>query len=733
MKFFQQVKVPVNYTLVDSPRKLSYLAEELSRTSLFAFDIETTHPTVKSKDKVREYLKVNPVQVAGIAFAWDRNEEQPVWAPGKAAYVPLLNRDETPFWRTRQDSVLRVLKEVLENDKPKVAHNAKFDVSELAKILKIFTKNVKFDTMLAHAILDEDKRTSSHALKSDFDKKGNVLKKGCADTYLSIQGSAFKEDLGDALVHYDPNWRRYSKVPMDIIYPYACADADMTLSLVFPFLKMLEEEELVWVFQNIVMPLQHSIMLLELHGAPLNIPKAQHVEKEQNKIMEELTPVIHEIAGKEFLISSNDQLGKVIFDELGLSGGMRNKRGGWIVDSDMLKKIDHPIVDPILKYRRALKIQSTYATAALHLVKEVTGDIGWIHPTYWLDSATGRLKCQDPNLTNLPRPDNGGDIVKSMYQCAEDYRILFKDFSQIELRVIAHESNEPVWVDGFNAGHDMHAAMAHKVFKLDCEVNEVAKKYKEKRSQAKAINFGIAFGESEYSLAESLKITFEEAHDLIHKDYFGTAPVLKRWIDDTHKQAERIGYVTNMFGRRRHLEDAQILIPQSVKWPIKEERPNCYRRCAAPYQLDIAFEDLHVVSTEQLKLQIRSKRLTKYFKCCDCKYLKSCFINSEVRYLESKKSRALRQSVNSVIQGGAADMTSLCLIEITKRMQEHNLRSNPILYIHDEIGCYTHVQDLEKAERIMEDVMTNWIRGVTNFRVPVLTDTEIVRCWGDKK
>jgi DNA polymerase-1 len=292
--------------------------------------------------------------------------------------------------------------------------------------------------MLAHAILDEDRRTSSHALKSDFDKNGNMTKKGCADLYLNTEGSQFKEDLGLALTHFDPMWRRYSKVPLDILYPYACADADLTLSLVFPFMEMMREEGLLHVFQEIVMPLQHAIMLLELHGAPLNIPKARQVEAEQRKIMEDLTPKIHELAGGSFNIASPEKLGQILFVDMGLEGGKKTKHGKWVVDADTLGKIDHPIGEPVLKYRKAQKIQSTYATSSLQLVREITdnGEIGWVHPTYWLDSATGRLRCQDPNLTNLPRPENGGDIVKGMWACPPGYRILFKDFSQIELRVI---------------------------------------------------------------------------------------------------------------------------------------------------------------------------------------------------------------------------------------------------------------------------------------------------------
>jgi DNA polymerase I-like protein with 3'-5' exonuclease and polymerase domains len=507
----------------------------------------------------------------------------------------------------------------------------------------------------------------------------------------------------------------------------------MTLSLMFVFSKLLKDENLEWVFQNIVMPLQHNVMLLEMHGAPLNIPKARQVEFEQTQIMRTLEPVIHSLAGKQFLVSSTEQLGKVLFEDLQLPGGSRNKKG-WIVDAEVLKNITHPIVEPVLQYRRAQKISSTYATAALELVEEVSDDgkVGWVHPSYYLDSATGRLKCSDPNLTNLPRSENGGDIVKGMWEGSEDYRFVFMDESQIELRVIAHESGEPSWLEGFHAGYDMHAAMAKLVWKLPCTVDEVKTLYKDKRSSAKAVNFGIAYGESEYSLAQKLGITYEEAYHLVNVDYFGAAPVLKKWIDWVHSHAEAYGWVQNMFGRRRHLPDAQIVVPNGLPWPDKSNRPQCYRQGVAPYMIGVDPTDLYNVTGDQLKQLIGTHKQTRFFKCSGCAHLRSCFINSEVKYLEGKKARAMRQSVNTIIQGGAADMTSLALVWITQELQNAGLRSRPILYIHDEIGCYTHVDDVEPVKRIMEDCMTTRLQRFTNFRVPLLIDAATVKCWGDK-
>ncbi len=734
--FFSNLKIPTTYVLIDTPRKLSWLYDTLVnlKTGVFSFDIETTDATVKSAEKIRGYKKTAKINVAGVSFAWGRDKEELVWKPGNAAYVPLIDSNDGYFWKGRHTNVIDCLKQIFSLGHLKVAHNGKFDTSRLLKYLGIEVVNFLFDTMLAHCLIDEERIECSHALKSSFDERGNIIKKGLVDVFLDLSGSDFKKDLDPALDFYDPGYRRFHKVPLDILYPYGCADSDFTLSLYFIFKRLLEKEGLIWAFNNIVMPLQEAIKQLEMHGCPLNIEKARTVEKEQLSIMLEEEKKIHELAGREFLVSSSEQLGVIIFDELGFAlQGKRNKRG-WVVDSDILKNIDHPIVEHVFKYRRASKINSTYVTAALERMEEVTGGgkIGWVHPDIFLDSLTGRLKCRDPNLTNLPRKENDGDIVKSIWECEDDYVFIFKDFSQMELRCLAHCSLEPSWVEGFNLGHDMHSAMALKIFNLDCEVAEVEKLYKTERSRAKTINFSIAYGKTIQSLAQTLGMTYEEAEKFIVEDYFGAAPVLKNWVDSVHEFAKKNLHVYNIFGRIRHLPDAGLDIPNYVKWPEKSETPECYRLTASPEALGINNDDIFEVDESKLKQQLSVKKLHGFKKCVSCKYLRSCFINGRIRHLVGRRNQALRQSVNSIIQGTAADMSSLALINITRCMHQHKVRSKPVLYIHDEIGCYTHKDDVEKAEKIMEYCMTERLRKITNFAVPIVTDTKIVKCWGDK-
>lgn len=733
MAFFDKIEVPKSYHLLDTPKKFSWVIDRLLSSPEFSYDIETTHATLSNKDIQREYNKGGNVKIAGIAFSWGRSGYNGKWSYGNAAYLPLITKDEFPFWGRHQDSVIKYLRMVLESDIPKVAHNGKFDSRELFRRLGIRTKNLAFDTMLAHALIDEEGVECSHALKSDFSKDGKIIKLGISDKFIDTGSSVFKKDLGDALLHFDKDYRRYHKVPLDTLYPYACADADLTLTLRFILAELLEKENLRWVFDNVTMPLSHAIMLLEIHGVPLNINQARRVEREQKEIMDKSALEVQRLVGKEFNVGSPAQLGAVLYEDLGLEGGEKNKNG-WSVDAEAIERLNHPVKVPLAEYRRAQQIQSTYATPALELMEEITdgGKIGWVHPNIFLDAVTGRLKCKDPNLTNLPRAKNGGEIVKGMWEGSEDYRFVFADFSQMELRVTAHCSQEPSWMGGFIRDEDMHAATAKAVFNLDCAVEEVDKLFPNQRSYAKSINFGILYGESIYALSQKLGISYEEAEKLVMVDYFGAAPVLKSWIDFVHDFASQNGYVLNMFNRRRHLPDAMIVPPEGVQKPKFEDRPECYAKGPRLYDLDVLPEDLYNVDDAKISQLIKERKLTKNFKCMSCPFRQSCFVNSEVRYQVQKKNRALRQSVNSIIQGSAADMSSTSLIWITDELRRNSLRSAPILYIHDEIGCYCHVQDVEATLKIMDDCMVDRLVKYTGFSIPLKTDAKVVKCWGDK-
>ena len=731
--FFSDLKIPSTYYRVDTYKKLAWVHQELLASKCFAFDIETNHPTTDSDERVKEWQASESQElICGVGYAWGRTQVETPWKPGTAAYIPLTRSDDTPYWGQRQNAVQKLISEIQVCPVPKVAHNGKFDCSKFLKFWGVDTQAFDFDTMLAHSLVDEETLVSRHALKSKFDAKGKITGLGMSDAYLELGASEFKRDLDDALKHYDPALKRYSCVPLDILHPYGCADADMTLSLMLVMQELLDAEGLTWNFHNIMMPLQRRLMLMEMHGVPLDIANAKQVEASQTQILDALTTEVQALTGQVFNVGSTQQLGKVLFEDMGLPGGRKNKQG-WVTDAEALEELDHPVKGPLLKYRRADHIRGTYATGSLEHVQELTHDgvIGWIHTDYYMPSKTGRLRSRYPNLSQLPKSENDGDIVKGMFACPPDYRFIFMDESQIELRVAAHLSNEPVWVEGFNQGYDMHSAMAHRIYNLPCSIEEVKALYKEQRSAVKEINFGILYGRSVYALSKLLNISEEDAWNLINVEYFGTAPILKQWIDDTHAFAMEEGYVNTIFNRRRHLPDAQIQDIRGMPWPSDSVRPSCYRQGPYLKGLDIDLADVYDMPDYQIKEKMRA-RGTQFTHCMGCPYTKSCIINRERKYLASKRAEALRQAVNSPVQGSAVEMVSLCAVWIGDELERQGLDSRPILHIHDELCCYAHTSCVSQTIEVMRYFMEDYLREYTHFSVPLVVDTKVCQRWGEK-
>jgi len=734
--FFNKQTTPRSYHLINNPKKLSWLRNELLNCSELAFDIETNHPTSKArKVKVPEGFKE---VLSGISFSWNyqegtiRKSAKPWWRPGTAAYVPIHTSDDAPFWKGRQQKVMEVIQDILASPVSKAAQNGKFDVRKLAELEDMRVVNFDFDVMLAHILLDEERLVSSHALKSDHSQAGKMVKLGMADAYLDTTSSQFKDDLTTALEFYDPKWKRYSKVPLDILYPYGCADSDLVLALKSVFQPMLEEEGLTWVFNTLSMPLTNELAMMELHGVPVLLDVAKKVIEEQGAVMQDMEKLIHQLCGRLFKIGSDKELGNVLFNEMGLPG-KKNENHQWVTDADAIRALEHPVAEPVLKWKRAQKILSSYAVPALENVQEITneGKVGWVHPNFYAATVTGRLTMSNPTLNVLPRPENGGDVVKSMYAGGSDYRFIFKDYSQIELKVGAHLSQEPVWIEGFRNGHDMHSAMAQRIWHRDCAIEMIKELHSSSRSNAKTVNFGIIYGMTIYALAEKLGITVEEAQQIVD-DYFGAAPVLKAWIDATHEFATANGYVTSMFGRRRHLPDAQLVVPDAPDKPPYRSRPGCFMNGPNLAGLYLELEDLERISPYDLGVKIRQTGRDFLFKCAECHCVYSCIANREVRKLRGAYNRAMRQSVNAPIQSSAADMTSLAMVLVNGELRRCRLDALAIMNTHDEIAVYSHTSCIEESCRIMDYYMINYMTELFSFSVPLSVDTAIVYCMAEK-
>ena len=738
--FFKQLNTPSTYFLIDTPKKLSWLVDQLLVAKEFAYDIETDHPTSKSEKVPKQW----DTKLGGIAFAWGRDKVTRPWTPGLSAYIPIIKSNGEPYWKDKQQAVLDQIKRVLESDIPKIAHNGKFDNRELLLLNGIRVKNFTFCTYLAHAILDEDRVTCFHRLKSTRNAQGEITTLGVSDAYLDLQNFDFKGELDDALEHYDPVFKRYTKVPLDVLAPYGCADTDLTLSLKFVFDEMLKKENLSVYFQQILMPIQDMVKDMEVHGAPLDIEHTTRLIEQKKALMRQLEPrVIEELGQGPFNIGSAKQLGHILFDVIGIEGGKRNEKSGdWKVDSATLDEIDHPALITLKEWKRCQHMVANYMEPALIAAKDkiYNNKIGLVRSTYFLDSATGRLKSQAPNLSNLPKPEKGGIDVKSCYACPPGYWMIFKDYSQIELRVIAHISKDQGWIEAFINGYDMHSATAKKLFKLPCTVEEVGKLYKPLRSKAKGFNFGVPYGASAHRMHVTMGIPIEEAEKLM-SEFFATAPGVGQFIELMHYYAKNYGYVNNIFGRVRHLPNAGLPEPATVQWPPKYEMDNlwCYRKGPTLKELNISNEidpnfvqEAEMYALPEKEYSNRVKRLKKWSNCHTCNYVKSCVVNRHVKATKGKISHALRQSVNSPIQGSAVEMLSMSMVWMAEEFEKKNIDARPILHIHDEVCVFVHEDHLKEAEAIMEDCMVRRMQEYTGFSVPLVTDTEIVQRWSDK-
>lgn len=502
MKTIEDVKP--QYKLVSTSEEMDALEKELKEVDAFCFDTETSglDPLV---DKV-----------VGIAFS---SKKKTGW------YVSLNETNEKEF--------LSRLKVYLEDKKKiKVAQNLKFDRSMLLKY-DIDVQEPYFDTMVTHYLISPE---MNHGM--DF----------LSEKYLNYKPISIEELIGK---------RGKNQLTMDQLEPqkivdYAAEDADITFQLHEIFSKKLNEDKaLKSLYYEIENPLITVLGDMEMAGIKLDVPSLELFSKELNDDLIKTSALIFEHAGKEFNIDSPKQLGSILFEDLQVTEKPRKtKTGQYATGEDVLSRLKakHPIIAEILEYRQLKKLKSTYVDALPKLVSPVDGKI---HTTFMQTvAATGRLSSNNPNLQNIPiRTKRGREIRKSFIPSGKDYMIMAADYSQIELRIIAALSKDKNMVEAFNQGEDIHAATAAKVFGVS--LDEVSR---DMRSQAKAVNFGIIYGQSAFGLAENLNIKRGEAKDLID-NYFAQYPGIKSYMDKSVELAKKNGFVETIMGRRRYLPD----------------------------------------------------------------------------------------------------------------------------------------------------------------------------------
>ena len=494
-----------SYYLVNNDMSLSSLMAELSILEDFCFDTETTS------------VNAMEAELVGISFSWKE---------GEAYYVPVpANKQEALKFVT-------VFKSLFEDVTiGKTGQNIKYDMLVL-KNYNIDVKGELFDTMVAH-----------HLLHPGLKNNMNFM----AETYLDYTPVSIESLIGKR----GKTQGSMRSVDVEVVKEYAAEDADITLQLAKIFKQQLKNSEVKNLFYNVEMPLVSVLADMEFEGVTLNVDALNSYAALLKKDIAALEKAIYTMAGKSFNIASPRQVGEVLFDVLKIDDkAKKTKSGQYSTGEDILQKLKlkHEIIPAILEYRGLKKLLNTYVEALPKLINSKTGRI---HTSYnQTVVVTGRLSSTNPNLQNIPiRDEAGREIRKVFTPSGDDYLFLSADYSQVELRLMAHFSKDEHLVNAFRNGEDIHKATAAKIFKVSLQEVD-----SDMRRKAKTANFGIIYGISAFGLSERLNIPRKEAKEIID-GYFESFPGVKQFMDESIKVARDKGYVETLFGRRRYLPD----------------------------------------------------------------------------------------------------------------------------------------------------------------------------------
>jgi DNA polymerase-1 len=590
--------VPHEYHLAETAEKRSELIALLKQQKSICFDTETTG------------TDANDCELVGLSFAIKH---------GQGWYVPV------PADQTEAKAIVTEFKPVLEDAAiGKTGQNIKYDVLML-KWYGVEVKGDLFDTMLAHYIIDPDTRHNMDIL---------------SENYLGYKPVSITELIGAK----GKNQGSMRDVEFEKIKEYAAEDADITLQLrsVFePKLKEVEGEKLV---HEIEYPLIYVLADMEYEGVRIDHNTLNEFSKELETDISKLEKVVYEKAGVRFNIASPKQLGEVLFEKLMLDPkAKKTKTGQYQTGEDVLLSLaaKSDIVRDILDYRQLQKLKSTYVDALPQMVNKKTGRV---HTSYnQAIAATGRLSSTNPNLQNIPiRTERGREVRKAFIPRDADHSIVSADYSQIELRIIAEMSKDVNMLDAFAQNLDIHTATAAKVYGI--ELHEVDSN---QRRNAKAVNFGIIYGQSAFGLSQSLGIPRKEAAEII-ENYFAQYPGIKQYMNDTMNFARENGYVCTLMGRRRYLRD------------------------------------------------INSANMTV-------------------------RGFAERNAINAPIQGSAADMIKIAMINIHREFKAQNLDARMTMQVHDELVFDVPNHEIEKVKPIIMHHMKNAIKTDVPIMVEIGT------------
>ncbi|MBP7514275.1 MAG: DNA polymerase I [Flavobacteriales bacterium] len=595
------------YLLEDTNEKMYMLAAQLKKQPRFCFDTETTGTDERTAELV------------GLAFSFKANE---------GYYVPV------PADRAEAQRIVDIFRPVLENEAiGKVAQNAKYDIRVLANY-GVEVRGALFDTMVAHFLL-----------KPDLQKHGMDF---LSETYLGYRPVSIETLIGPK--ERGKTQKSMRDADIEAVKEYSAEDADITWQLAQTFEPLLKDDEVDTLFRDVEMPLVHVLADMETEGIRIDIPALRQFSEELGTDLIRLQEEIHKACGVPFNIDSPKQLGDVLFETLKIGGDKVKKTaktGQYQTSEDILQELSnaHPAIPLILDYRSLRKLKGTYVDTLPEAADPKTHRV---HTSYLQTvAATGRLASNDPNLQNIPiRTEKGREIRKAFVPRDEDHQLLSADYSQIELRIIAHMSGDHNMQEAFRHGLDIHAATAAKVFNVD-----IAAVTRDQRSRAKAVNFGIAYGQGAFGLSQNLGIPRAEAKQIID-DYFAQFPGVRNYMDEMIGFCRTNGYIKTLMGRRRYLPD--------------------------------------ITSA-----------------------------NNTVR------AQAERIAINAPMQGTAADIIKVAMVDIHRDIKKQRMRSKLLLQVHDELVFDMHNEEVDELKALVKDRM----EGAMRLEAPLVVDMGMGKNW----
>lgn len=493
-----------DYQLIDTEEKIDDFLRIILTKEILSLDTETTNTDAMSAELV------------GMSFSYEEN---------RAFYVPV------PKDREEAQKIVDKFKPVFENENSlKVGQNIKYDMIVLANY-GVTIKGKMFDTMIAHYVLQPELHHGMDYL---------------AEVYLKYETIKIEELIGAK----GKNQRNMRDLSPTNIYKYACEDADVTLKLKNILEKELETNGVKELFEEIEMPLVPVLAYIERNGVRIDTEALKETSKHFTIRMREIEEDIYKLAGMEFNVSSPKQVGEILFDRLKIvEKAKKTKTGQYVTSEEVLESLKgkHQIVEKILDYRGLKKLLSTYIDTLPELINPKTGRI---HTSFnQTVTATGRLSSSNPNLQNIPVRNEDGKEIRKAFIPDDGCEFFSADYSQIELRIMAHLSEDENMIEAFREEQDIHAATAAKIYKINIE--DVSR---EQRSKAKTANFGIIYGISVFGLAERLNVERKEAKELI-EGYFENYPKVKSYMDESIRSARDKGYIETIFKRKRYLPD----------------------------------------------------------------------------------------------------------------------------------------------------------------------------------